>query len=116
MAEASTYATFLLFGVPIAGAIVVQALTEFWRDNFCWKPTARSHVPDHEGPCKATWLNHSQIDNRLDGGITGFFRLVRKIGPLWVAYGPEFHGIAPWGTNGTQVFTTEQPDPWGEPV
>jgi hypothetical protein len=52
-----------------------------------------SKVPGHEGLCKPTWLNNNVIDNRLDGGITGFFKNVKKLGPFYFKTGKEFHGI-----------------------
>lgn len=53
-----------------------------------------SRVPLREGPCVHTWLNRNQIYNRLDGGVTGFFRRVKlwRGIPLYKT-GPEFHGI-----------------------
>ena len=76
------------------------------------KPRACSMVPGHEGPCASVWLNGSGLTARLDGGVTGFFRRVRRLGPVWYSYGPEFHAIAPFGTDGTTVFTTATPDPY----
>ena len=61
-----------------------------------------SIVPGHEGPCKPTWLNRSQIDRSLFGRVTGFFRSVtpriwfgRQWG--WRKVGEEFHGALGWG-------------------
>lgn len=51
-----------------------------------------SEVPGHEGPCTAVWLNRNQVYNRIDQGISGFFRPVRKPGKFW-ARRPEFHGV-----------------------
>lgn len=62
-----------------------------------------STVPGHEGRCKPTWINRNQVFNKIDGGITGFFKLVyRRYGFLW-RYGPEFHGIIRDG----EVHSTE---------
>jgi len=57
-----------------------------------------SEVKGHEGPCKASWLNKNQIANRMDGGVTGFFRTVRRnrFG-FWRRFGPQFHGIIKFG-------------------
>lgn len=52
-----------------------------------------SKVPDFEGLCSPTWLNHNQIDNRLDRGITGFFRIIKKKFIFYYRSGEEFHGI-----------------------
>jgi hypothetical protein len=54
-----------------------------------------SIVPCFEGTCKPTWLNRNQIYNRVDGGVSGFFKLVRKpkFFPFYIKYGNEFHGI-----------------------
>lgn len=55
-----------------------------------------SIVPGHSGFCTPVWLNTNQIDTRISGGTTGFFRLTK---PFWlfplmlVKTGPEFHGI-----------------------
>lgn len=76
------------------------------------RPVALSKVPDHEGPCAATWINPSGLNARLDGGRTGFFRRVRRVWRVWISYGPEFHGIAPFGTDGTTIFTTATGDPY----
>ena len=55
-----------------------------------------SCVRGHEGDCKPVWLNRNQLCNRLDGGVTGFFRRVERL-TWWphfaVKVGPEFHGI-----------------------
>jgi hypothetical protein len=63
-----------------------------------------SEVPGHEGVCQHTWLNRNQVCTRFDGGITGFFRLVKKVRwwPWLVKYGEKFHGII----QGHKVFTT----------
>ena len=60
-----------------------------------------SVVPGFEGPCKPVWLNKNQIDFRVTGGISGFFRLVKKIKflPIWIMHGEEFHGIIRNSTN-----------------
>jgi len=55
--------------------------------------TLVSNVSGHKGLCAPTWINSNQTCNRLDQGITGFFKLVRK---RWWGYqkvGKEFHGI-----------------------
>jgi hypothetical protein len=57
------------------------------------KPTLESNVPGYVGPCVPVWVNRNQVYHRLDGGITGFFRLVKK---RWFGrqkVGEEFHGI-----------------------
>jgi hypothetical protein len=62
-----------------------------------------STVKGHEGPCIPTWLNHNQIYNRLDGGVTGFFRLVIRYKGINICRtGPEFHGMI---KNGEVVST-----------
>ena len=54
----------------------------------------KSTVEGFEGDCRPTWLNTNQVWNRLDGGVTGFFKHIKmtKIG-LYVKTGKEFHGI-----------------------
>lgn len=69
------------------------------------KPVAESYVEDHEGPCALTWSGAWSL-SRFDGGYTGFFRNVKKLGPFWVSYGPEFHGIVPFGSDGRTVKST----------
>ena len=62
--------------------------------------TFHSEVPGHEGLCKASWLNRNQVCHRIDVGITGFFRLVRRnrFG-FWKRMGPEFHGMIRYNTD-----------------
>jgi len=59
-----------------------------------------STIKEHEGLCKPVWLNENQVMHRLDGGVTGFFRLVKKIPylPFYYKFGEEFHGIIPHGS------------------
>jgi hypothetical protein len=53
-----------------------------------------SKVPGHEGLCKPTWLNTNEVYNRLDGGVTGFFKTVkRRLLVFYFRTGKEFHGI-----------------------
>ncbi len=52
-----------------------------------------SKVPNHLGPCKPVWLNRCQITNRLDGGVTGFFKNTKKRFGIIRKSGKEFHGI-----------------------
>lgn len=49
-----------------------------------------SVVPGFVGPCAPVWVNRNQVCRRLDGGVTGFFKLTR-----WGVFrvGDEFHGI-----------------------
>lgn len=59
-----------------------------------------SKVSGFEGPCKPVWINRNQVCIRLDGFITGFFRLGR-----WPFYkSKEFHGYI----KGNEVFSTER--------
>lgn len=62
-----------------------------------------STVKNFEGDCSPTWLNNNQIDNRLDGGITGFFKRVKPGFLFKRKHGKEFHGII---RNGI-VYSTE---------
>jgi len=62
-----------------------------------------SKVPGYVGLCKPTWINRNQICHRIDGGITGFFKLVRKKWGIYWRTGKEFHGIIEDGV----VKTTE---------
>lgn len=72
--------------------------------------TITSAVPKHKGECLFTWKNKNQIDNRLDGGISGFFRSVEPtfIPCVHKMKGEEFHGIVLW--NSRRVTTTELPE------
>ena len=64
----------------------------------------RSRVSDHICVCAPTWLNTNTVCNRLDGGVTGFFRPVeRRFGLGLKKAGKEFHGII---RNGI-VYTTK---------
>lgn len=56
-----------------------------------------SNVPHHIGPCRPTWVNRNQVCNMIDGGVSGFFKLVRLRYGMWWRYGPEFHGIVKKG-------------------
>ena len=51
-------------------------------------------IKSYNGDCSPVWLNTNQIHNRLDNGITGFFKRVKK---GWFGftyrYGNEFYGI-----------------------
>ncbi len=52
-----------------------------------------STVTGYEGTCTPTWLNSDTTCHRLDMGITGFFKLVKKKWWLYWTVGEEFHGI-----------------------
>lgn len=52
-----------------------------------------SKVKGFEGTCSPTWLNTNQILNRLDQGVTGFFKLVKPSFFGLRKTGKEFHGI-----------------------
>ena len=52
-----------------------------------------SEVKGFEGLCKPTWINRNIVCIRLDGGITGFFKLVKKRWGFYFKTGKEFHGI-----------------------
>jgi hypothetical protein len=52
-----------------------------------------SQVPGFEGKCTPTWLNTNTVDNRMDGGVTGFFKLTKKVLFFTIKTGEEFHGI-----------------------
>jgi len=56
-----------------------------------------SKVPGFIGECYPTWVNRNQVMNRFDGGVTGFFKLVKG--------SKEFHGIV--GNDGC-VYSTER--------
>lgn len=79
--------------------------------HFQSAPHALSAVAGHEGPCIATWLNHSRLP--LLGskqGSTGFFRLCRRLMPgVYWTFGPEFHGGARW----QNPCTIESTEDWG---
>jgi len=62
-----------------------------------------SKVKGFEGPCYPVWLNDNQVCNRLDRGVTGFFKLKKKPDRIKVRFlfwdiwlrptQEEFHGI-----------------------
>ena len=63
-----------------------------------------SEVEGHAGYCTPVWLNRNQVLNRLDGGVTGFFKNVEKR-KFWFGYrkvGFDFHGIL----KDDKVYTT----------
>lgn len=65
----------------------------------------QSKVKGNEGPCVPTWLNRNQVERRLYGGVSGFFRRVRVVlGVPIYKHGTEFHGIV---RDGRTVQTTE---------
>ena len=52
-----------------------------------------SEVEGFEGECRPTWINRSQIDQRLGGYVSGFFKLVKDYGILGkYKTGKQFHG------------------------
>jgi hypothetical protein len=56
-------------------------------------PSLQSNVMHYEGPCVPVWLNDNQVCHRMDGGVSGFFKMVT---PRWYGrqkYGEDFHGI-----------------------
>lgn len=69
------------------------------------KPPLQSKVPGYPGPCVPIWVNDNSVCNRLDGGISGFFRLVRHRWYGRQKYGDEFHGIV---RAGLEVETTSK--------
>jgi len=64
-----------------------------------------SKVKRHEGLCKPTWINKNQLCHRFDGGVTGFFKLVKKRFGFYFKTGEEFHGIV---RDGETVESTEE--------
>ena len=67
-----------------------------------------SKVPGHEGLCDHTWLNRNQVDRRVYGCTTGFFRLVRKRFGIWWKTGEEFHGQLDWQDGQAYVISTKK--------
>ena len=59
----------------------------------------------YPGPCAPVWVNQNTACHRLDGGVTGFFKLVRKRWFGLQKYGEEFHGII---RRGLEVDSTEE--------
>lgn len=73
---------------------------------FSKKPEFKSLVPGHEGDCFFTWRNWSGLCNRLDGGVTGWYKCGKQIFPgVWYLRGKEFHGIVKW--DDYRVFSTK---------
>ena len=60
-------------------------------------------VDGFKGKCKPTWLNSNRWFHRIDGGISGFFKLTKKRFGFYWKTGEEFHGII---RNGI-VYSTE---------
>ena len=61
------------------------------------KKILNSNVSGFRGLCTPVWLNKNQVCHRLDGGISGFFKMVRKRWFGWQKIGKEFHGIIVFG-------------------
>jgi len=59
--------------------------------------TLCSVVNNHTGECVPVWLNTCQFTNRMDNGVTGFFKRVKTHSFLGIKFkfrhGDEFHGI-----------------------
>jgi len=55
--------------------------------------TLDSVVEGHKGICTPLWLNDNQVCNKIDGGVTGFFKLIKKHLGISLKTGDEFHGI-----------------------
>ncbi len=72
-----------------------------------------SKVKGFEGPCKPTWVNRNQIDHRLNGGVSGFFKLVIKKFGVHFRTGKEFHGIV---RDGKHVEPTELEESYGNSI
>lgn len=72
-----------------------------------------SKVEGYKGPCRPTWINKNQVCNRLDGGFTGFFKLVKKRFGLHFKTGEQFHGIV---KDGKTVETTEIEDLYDDEI
>lgn len=54
-------------------------------------------LESYKGECYPIWINQNQVDNRLDGGVSGFFRQVKRWHGIPYCVGEEFHGIQKWG-------------------
>jgi hypothetical protein len=72
-----------------------------------------SKVKGFEGPCKPTWINKNQIDRKFDGGVSGFFKLVKKRFGFYFKTGKQFHGIV---RDGKHVETTELEDLYDDSI
>lgn len=77
------------------------------------RPDVLSEVPGHEGPAICVWKNPSQLDHRLDNGVSGAFRAAKRIGPFWITIGPEFHGLVPVSPGHVGKVVTSIADPVG---
>ena len=64
-----------------------------------------SRVKGFEGKCKPTWLSRNQINIRLDGGVSGFFKLVAGGYGIYWRIGKEFPGFIKDGSS--EVQSTE---------
>jgi hypothetical protein len=71
----------------------------------------QSKVKGHEGDCVYTWMNRNLVTNRLDGGISGYFRNTKEIffGLFTIKTGKEFHGIVKWNA----LTIVEDTRTWG---
>ncbi len=63
-----------------------------------------SRVKGFEGLCKPTWINKNQVCHKFDGGVSGFFKLVKMKWGFYFKTGKEFHGII---KDGKHVDTTK---------
>jgi hypothetical protein len=71
-----------------------------------WYPAQlHSQVEGYAGACVPVWFNRNQVDVRISGSGSGFFKKVLLIPGLPIAFstGPEFHGYIRRG----KVLTTE---------
>lgn len=95
--------------ILLAASILAMQLSQV-----LYRPTwlLASKVRGFDGRCFPTWLNTNAVCLRFGDGLTGFFRLARKVPglPLYYGVGEEFHGRVESG----EVVTTELPPAWDD--
>lgn len=97
-----------LLGTSLGWALGLFAVSFLFNRVYFSGQLLDSAVDGFGGVCLPTWLNVNQVCIRVDGGVTGFFKLCKKVPglPLYFRAGKEFHGRI---VNG-KVFTTALDD------
>lgn len=106
------YGIFIFIFIPMAIVLVIKAVLR-WRESdlpyimITFRKPIHSTMVNHEGPCLPVWLNTNQVYNRLDSGVTGFFRNATEIFPcIYRLHGKTFHGIGRYDNDRIEIWTT----------